>query len=89
MYRDLHSGGPDYCGLAWANQSFFKDFFDVDHFEVFIEFVTICLLFCVLDFWPEAYGILAVQAGIKPVLLASKDDILATEQPEKFLILFS
>ena len=58
-------------------------------FEVFIEFITICLLFCVLDFWPEAYGILAPQAGIKRVLLASKDDILATELPEKFLMLFS
>ena len=58
-------------------------------FEVFIEFITICLLCCVLDFWPEAYGILAPRAGIKRVLLASKDDILATELPEKFLMLFS
>ena len=26
-------------------------FFNVDHLQIFIEFVTILLLFCVLDFW--------------------------------------
>ena len=31
---------------------FFKDFFDVTIFKVFIEFVTILLLDYVLDFWP-------------------------------------
>ena len=30
---------------------FFFDFFDVDHFEVCIEFVTMLLLFHVLLFW--------------------------------------
>ena len=35
---------------------FFKLYFlvcDVDHFKVFIEFVTILLLFYVLTFWPQ------------------------------------
>ena len=30
---------------------YLKIFFDVDHFKVFIEFVTILLLFYVLGFW--------------------------------------
>ena len=28
-------------------------FFDVDHFKIFIEFVTLLLLFYVLSFWPQ------------------------------------
>ena len=30
---------------------FFKIFFDVDHLKIFVEFVTILLLFYVLFFW--------------------------------------
>ena len=32
------------------------NFFDVDHFKVFTEFVTILLLFYVLSFWPQGMG---------------------------------
>ena len=32
---------------------FFKILFDVDYIKVFIEFVTILLLFYVLVFWPQ------------------------------------
>ena len=32
---------------------FFKFFFDVDNFKVFIEFITILFLFYVLVFWPR------------------------------------
>jgi len=41
---------------AWRKALFFsKDFFflDVDHFKVFIEFITILFLFYVLVFWPQ------------------------------------
>ena len=35
-----------------SNFCFLRFFFDVDHFyEVFIEFLTVLLLFCVLVFW--------------------------------------
>ena len=43
--------------------------FDMDFFFflVFIEFVTILLLFSVLFFWPRGHvGILAPQSGIEP-----------------------
>ena len=32
---------------------YFKIFFNVDHLKIFIEFVTILLLFYVLVFWPQ------------------------------------
>ena len=45
----------------------FLFFFDVDHLKkVFIEFVTILLLFYVLIFGQEACGILAPRPGIVP-----------------------
>ena len=54
--------------LTYLKQFLFKkDFtFDVGHFKVFIEFVTILLLFCVLVFGPEAYEILALPSGMNP-----------------------
>ena len=75
--------------LPGPNNLFSKIFLMWTIFEVFIEFVTICLLFCVLDFWSKACGILAPQLGIKPVVPALEDNILATELPEKFLMPFS
>ena len=41
-------------------------FFNGDHFKVFIEFVTILLLFYVLVFWSQNMRDLAPQPGIKP-----------------------
>ena len=57
--------GLNLCLLHWQVDSlplshqesliFFKRFFflDVDHFKVFIEFITILFLFYVLVFWPQ------------------------------------
>ena len=51
----------------------------MDHFfKVFIEFVTILLLFYVLIFGLEAYGILAPQPGIEPSHPALEGEILTT-----------
>ena len=47
-------------------------------FKVFIEFVTILLLFYILVFGPEACGNLAPPSGVKPTLL------LTTALPGKF-----
>ena len=53
-------------------------------FKVFIEFVTILLLF--YGFWflgPKAYGILAPQPGIKPTPPALEGKVLTTGLPGK------
>ena len=47
-------------------------------FKVFIEFVTILLLFYVLVFGCEACGILAPWSGIKPVPPALEGEVLTT-----------
>ena len=55
------------------------------NFKVFIEFVTILLLFHV-SFWffgPEACGILAPWAGIKPTPPAVEGKVLTTGPPGK------
>ena len=66
---------------------FFKIFFYVDFFKVFIEFVTILVLFYVLFFFgPEACGILAPQPGTKPILLALEGKVLITRLPGKSLM---
>ena len=46
--------------------------------KVFIEFVTLLLLFYVLSFGLEVHGILALQAGIKPAPPASKGEVLTS-----------
>ena len=64
---------------------FLKDFFDVDHFlDVFIEFVTVLLLFYVLFFFGcEACGILVPQPGIEPASSALEGGVLTTGAPGK------
>ena len=52
-------------------------------FKVFIEFVTILLLFYVLVFGCEACGILAPQPGIKPAPRALEGEVLTTGLPGK------
>ena len=47
-------------------------------FKVFIEFVTILLLFMFWYFAPEACGILTPQPGIKTMLLALEGEVLTT-----------
>ena len=53
-------------------------------FKVFIEFVTILLLFYVFWFFgPEACGTLAPQPGIEPARLVLEGEVLTTALPGK------
>ena len=55
-------------------------------FKVFIEFVTILLLFSVFWFFGcKACGILAPQPGIEPALPALEGEVLTTGPPGKSL----
>ena len=55
--------------------------------KVFIEFVTLLLLFYVLIFFcHEAYGMLAPRLGIKPATPALEGEVLPTGPPGKSLI---
>ena len=47
--------------------------------KVFIDFVTVLLLFYVLFFGHKACGILALQPGIRPVYPALEGDILTMD----------
>ena len=53
--------------------------------KVFIEFVTILLLFYVLVFGPEACGILAPRPGIEPAPPALEGEVPTTGPPGKSL----
>ena len=65
----------------------FKEFFLMwTIFKVFIEFVTVLLMFYVFGFFGhEAGGILAPQPGIKPSPPALEGNILTTRSPGKSL----
>ena len=53
-------------------------------FKVFIEFVTILLLFCVFGFFgPKACGILGPPPGIEPIPPALEGKVLTTGPPGK------
>ena len=87
-----HRVGHNWSDLAAAAAAwvilfyFLKFFFYVDHFYVFIEFVTILLLFYVLGFFgQEVYVILAPQPGIEPALPALEGGVLTTGPPGKSL----
>ena len=54
-------------------------------FKVFIEFVTILLLFTFWLFGHEACGILAPQPGIEPAPPPLEGDVLAIGPPGKSL----
>ena len=54
-------------------------------FKVFIDFVTILLLFYVLFFGHKACGILALQPGIRPVSPELEGDVLTPGPPGKSL----
>ena len=60
-------------------------FFDVDNFKVFIEFVTISLLFYVLFFWPQGTWDLSSLTGIKLISPILEGNILTTGLPGKSL----
>ena len=56
--------------------------------KVFIEFVTVLLLFYVLVFGPEACGILAPWPGIKPAPPVLKGEAVTTGLPLKSVVGF-
>ena len=60
-------------------------FFDVDNFKVFIEFVTISLLFYVLFFWSQGTWDLSSLTGIKLISPILEGNILTTGLPGKSL----
>ena len=47
-------------------------------FKVFMEFVTLLLLFYVLDFWPRGMSDLSSLTGIEPAPLALEGGVLTT-----------
>ena len=51
--------------------------------KMFIEFVTILLLFCLVSFWPWSMWDLSSWPGIKPIPLALEGKVLTTGLPEK------
>ena len=53
--------------------------------KVFIEFVTILLLFYVLVFWPQGMWNLSSPPGIKPAPPALEGEVLTTGPPGKSL----
>ena len=55
----------------------------MDHFKDFIEFATTLLLFYVLIFSCEAYGILAPQPETEPAPPALEGEVLHTGLPGK------
>ena len=61
-------------------------FFDVYHFKVFIEFITVLILFYVVFFsGHEACRILAPWPGMEPTSLALEGEVLTTGPPGKSL----
>ena len=69
---------------------FFKNFFLMwTIFKVFIEFVTILLLFYVLVFWPRGMWDLSSPPGIEPTPSALEGEVLATGPQGKSLFFFS
>ena len=65
---------------------FFFFILSVDHFKVFLEFVTILLLFFMFWFFGhKACRILAPQPGFKPVSPALAGRVLTSGPPGKFL----
>ncbi|CAI9159747.1 unnamed protein product [Rangifer tarandus platyrhynchus] len=52
-------------------------------FQVFIEFITILLLFYALVFWPQVCGILAPRPGIELASPMLEGEVLTTGPPGK------
>ena len=95
--RDSGGKGSQTCFSPWGSQRvrhnlateqqfwFFLRFFFwyVPYFKVFIEFVTILLLFYVLVFWPG--GMWDPWPGMEPISPALEGEVLTTGLPEKSL----
>ena len=58
-------------------------------FKVFIEFVTILLLFYVLAFWPPVMWNQSQLPGTEPASPALEGEVLTTRPPGKSLIHFN
>ena len=77
---------------TWARAFWFCFYFNIFFclflmwtiFKVFIEFVTILLLFHVLVFWPQSIWNFSTQPGIKPAPPALEGELLTTGLPGKF-----
>ena len=92
LYKDKSSRTypSTHSRLHWSPYLlFFKIFFDVDYFLVFITFVTILLLFCVLFcFGCKACRILSPWPGIKPAPAALEGEVLTTWPTGKSILAF-
>ena len=57
-------------------------------FKVFLEFVTVLLLFYVVIFWGDVrcVGVLAPRPRIEPATPALEGEVLTTGPPGKFLL---
>ena len=67
---------------------FLKDFFNVDHFKICIEFVTV--LFLLFMFWfvsHKACRSLAPQPGMEPTPSVLEDEVSTIGPPGKSLVL--
>ena len=80
--------------LCYMHQGLFffflikKNFYTWTVFKLFIEFVTILLLFYVWCFGPDACGVLAPWPGIEPSPPALQGKVLTTGLPENTQGLF-
>ena len=84
-HRSAHrvlKGEEHRCGAGGFGDFFFF-FLMWTIFKVFIKLVTILLLFYVLGFWREAYGILAPRPVIEPTPPALEGKVLTTGPPGK------
>ena len=71
--------------LGWREWVSFSFLRCGPYFKVFIEFVTILVLFYVLVFGSRAYGILALWPGIQSEPPVLEGDVLTTGPPRKSL----
>ena len=78
-----------YCHYCF---SFLKNFFFLFWLwiilKIFIGFVTRWLLFCILFFWREAWGILAPEPGIKLAPSTLEGKVLSIGPPGKSTVAF-
>ena len=73
--------------MKLLSETFLNFFFsDMDHFKVFIEFVTILPLFYVWLLGPKAWGILTSGQGIQPTPPALEGEGPTTGPPGRSLI---
>ena len=82
----MESDGQHLLHSSLWSLFFFKSFGCRLVFKVFIEFVTILLLFYVLVLWPGACGILAPRPGIKPAPPTLEGEVFTTGPPGKSLL---